>query len=252
MANSRKNYSESQQIALVSQVDKVCPLCGKALFYKKGKKTYKYYELAHIYPLNPKPEELELLKDEKRLSEDPNDENNIIPLCVECHTKFDKPRTLEEYRQLYDLKEKLIAQSEQEEMWSQYKIEDQITDIIKALYNDPDLDIEAEIEFIPKTVDDKLDDTISRLTHQKIKNHVTDYFVFIRGRFEALNQEESDLSDIISLQIKTYYLKQKSLGLSQQNIYDNIVTWLNVKTKPQTSDATDILASFFVQNCEIF
>ncbi|TDF41988.1 HNH endonuclease [Alteromonadaceae bacterium M269] len=252
MSKDRINYTTAQQTALVTQVDRVCPLCSAPLFYKKNSRTYKNYEIAHIYPLNPKPEEKELLKNEKRLSEDVNHENNVIPLCKGCHGKFDKPRTIEEYRNLFSIKKKLIARSNQEEIWSRYSIEAELGIVIDALYSDPNIDIESDLEFTPKTVDEKLDETITRPTHRKIKTQVRDYYVFIKEKFSILDQSEADLSETISLQVKTYYLKQKRLGLDQQEIYENIVAWINAKTKPKTMDASEIMASFFVQNCEVF
>lgn len=252
MANQRTKYSDAQQTALISQVNRICPLCTESLFYKKKSRTYKNYEIAHIYPLNPTKEESELLAGEERLGQDVNDEENVIPLCDICHGKFDKPRTIEEYRYLVDIKKRIIARSQQEEIWRRYAIESEINQVIEAIYNDPDLDVSAEIEFSPEKVDDKLDDTIFRPTHRKIKNNVRDYYVFIKEKFTTLDQSDNDLSDIISLQIKTYYLKQKGMGLTQQVVFENIVAWLNAKTNPDTSDAAEILTSFFIQNCEVF
>lgn len=250
--NTRKTYSEAQQTALVSQVNRVCPLCTQPLFHKKKTKSFKSYELAHIYPLNPTAEEIELLKNEELLADDVNDEKNIIPLCESCHGKFDRPRTIEEYRQLSSIKKKLTAQTIQEQIWQEYNIEGEISDVITTLYKAKDIDLSSDIEFSPKTVDEKLDDTMATLTRRKIKNNVSEYFIFIRSQFSELDQKEPDLSERISLQIKTYYLKQKSLGLTQQDIFQNIVSWLNAKTRPQIPEATEILASFFVQNCEVF
>lgn len=252
MNNPRKKYSPAQETALVTQVDRVCPLCAAQLYYKKNSRTYKNFQIAHIYPLNPTLAEIELLQGEERLSDDVNHENNVIPLCLDCHAKFDKPRTVEEYRELLAIKKKLIAKTNQQEIWKRYTIEDEISFIIEALYNAQDIDIEAEIEFAPKAVDEKLDDTITRLTQRKIKTHVRDYYRFIKEKFSNLDQSEADLSETISLQVKTYYLKQKGMGLEQQDIFENIVSWLCAKTKPKTSDASEILASFFIQNCEIF
>lgn len=254
MTNKRDTYNTAQQTALVSQVNRVCPLCTHPLFYKKGKanRTYKNYQLAHIYPLNPTKEEQELLRNEKRLSKDVNDEKNIIPLCKDCHGKFDNPRTVEEYRSLYAIKEKLIKQTAQEEIQKEYNIESEITELIKALYTSEGSEDNAEIEYDPKAIDEKLNDTINRLTKRKIKNHVSDYYIFVRDTFAELDQNDIDLSDKISMQVKVYYLKQKGMGLDQQEIYENIVSWLNAKTKPETTDATEIVASFFVQNCEVF
>ena len=252
MGNPRIKYNEAQQTLLISQVNRVCPLCTEPLFYKKSSRTYKKYEIAHIYPLNPSKDEIILLANEERLSEDVNHEDNVIPLCEICHGKFDKPRTVNEYKQLLEIKKKLIIQSKQENIWKRYTIESEIKTVIEAIYNDPNLDISTEIEFSPKKVDDKLDNTMSHPTHRKIKNNVRDYYIFIKEKFATLDQTESDLSEIISLQIKTYYLKQKSMNYTQQDIFENLVAWLNNKTTPETLDASEILTSFFIQNCEVF
>ncbi len=252
MSNLRKKYSDAQNVALLSQVSRVCPLCAEPLFYKKSSKSFKNYELAHIYPLNPTKEEELLLKHEERLSDDINDEDNIIPLCEICHGKFDKPRTIEEYRNLLSIKKKLIDRSGQEAIWKRYAIEDEISQIIDAIYDDPDLESDAEIDFTPTEVDEKLDSTISRPTKIKIKGNVQEYYIFIRKKFAELDSVNSDLSEMISLQIKTYYIKQKNTGIDQQAIFENIVSWIYAKTKPKTNDAAEIMASFFVQNCEVF
>ncbi len=252
MSNPRKKYSDAQNVALLSQVSRVCPLCAEPLFYKKGGKSFKNYELAHIYPLNPTQEERILLRDEERLSDDVNDEDNIIPLCEICHGKFDKPRIVEEYRDLLTLKKRLIERSGQEAIWKRYTIENEIGQIIEAIYDDPDLDNDADIDFIPREVDEKLDSTISRPTKIKIKGNVREYFFFIRRKFSELDGVNPDLSEMISLQIKTYYIKQKGMGHGQQVIFENIVSWIHAKTRPKTNDAAEIMASFFIQNCEVF
>ncbi len=252
MAKPRKSYNDAQIASLLSQVRRVCPLCAEPLFYEKRGRTYKKYELAHIYPLNPKPSEITLLKDQERLSADVNHEDNLIPLCEICHGIFDKPRTVDEYQKLLAIKKELIEESQQELIWKQYAIEKEIEHIINAIYESPDLDIDAEIEYDPKELDLKLNETISRPTLRKIKNNVRDYFSLVKHKFAELDVGKGDLSELISLQVKTYYGKQKLLGLSQQKIYENIVMWLTVRTKPKTTDAAEIIAAFFIQNCEVF
>ncbi|MBI2332643.1 MAG: HNH endonuclease [Chloroflexi bacterium] len=252
MSNTREKYSESQNISLVSQVNRVCPLCQEPLFYQKNNKTHKNYELAHIYPLNPTLFEQKLLEKEPRLSDNVNDEDNLIPLCKICHGQFDNPRTVEEYRKLFTIKKSLIERNTQENIWKKYSIEEEINEIIEAIYNDIQLEGDAKIDFNPKEIDDKLDETITRPTKRKIKNNVTDYYILIRDNFAELDSTKGDLSETISLQIKTYYLKQKGMGFEQQKIFDNIVMWIHTKTSPKTYDAAEILTSFFVQNCEVF
>ncbi|WP_139558307.1 ABC-three component system protein [Methylotetracoccus oryzae] len=251
MAVSRKSLSAAQCVALTLQVESVCPLCAEPLFYKKGGKTYNKYEIAHIYPLNPTPLEKDLLKNEGRLSEDVNDERNLIPLCPCCHEKFDKPRTCKEYRQLVELKRYCSQRSEQADLWKRYHLEEQLSDIIMALYSEDAAEVQS-LSYLIQEIDEKTNSTISCLTVRKIKNNVTDYYTFVRDRFATLDMSNDNLSQMISFQVKAYYLKQSQLGIEQQAIFENIVKWISIKTKSRTVEAAEILASFFVQNCEIF
>jgi hypothetical protein len=252
LSNDRKKLSPAQELALISQVDRVCPLDAEPLFYKKGTRSFKNYDIAHIYPLNPTPDEERLLQNEERLGTDLNDEDNLIPLCTICHGKFDKPRTVEGYQELFAIKKKAMERSGQEELWKTNPIKESILKIVDAIYADADEGIEAEITFTSMKVDEKLDDTISRPTRRKIKNNVTDYYTFIREKLVLLDKAGDCTSEIISNQIKGFYLIQKGDGVSQQAAFDNIVKWLNAKTKAESNDAAEIITSFFIQNCEIF
>lgn len=251
--SKRKKYGDAQNIALVSQADSVCPLCDTPLFYKKGGKSFKAYEIAHIYPLNPSAEEVELLKDEELLNHDVNHEDNLIPLCQSCHGKFDKPRTVTEYRHLLEIKKRYISRSGQETLWAEHNLESEIRKVIEALYEENFVgESIIEISYEPSQIDDKVNDTISRPTVRKIKNNVTDYFTSVKSHLSEIDKTSPGFSDIVSLQVKAYFLKQKQLGLEQQAIFDNLVSWVNIKTKPRSIDAAEILVSFFVQNCEVF
>ena len=249
--DTRIKYSDAQNVALVTQVESVCPLCADPLFIKKGKKSYKSYEIAHIYPLNPTAAEVEILKNEERLG-NVNDEENVIPLCNSCHGKLDNPRTVEEYRMLLAIKKSLIARSGQEAIWKIYAIESDISEIVDLIYSDLDIVNGVEINFNPKDITNKTNNTISRPTVRKIKNNVSGYYILIRNKMSVIDKSSLNFSDIVSTQIRGFYLKQKQLGLDQQEIFDNIVKWIMVKTKPKTIEADEIIASFFVQNCEIF
>jgi len=62
VANDRIKYSEAHQSVLLSQVNRVCTLCAKPQYYKNKSQTYEDYQLAHVYRLNTKPEELNFHK----------------------------------------------------------------------------------------------------------------------------------------------------------------------------------------------
>lgn len=96
---------------LISEVNGLCPMCLDKLVAFSGGKHTNLCEAAHIYPHSPTKDEEDLLRDVPRLSEDPESMDNLIMLCPSCHHKFDNPRTLEGYMQLYGLKQQLLHQN---------------------------------------------------------------------------------------------------------------------------------------------
>lgn len=252
MNDNRRAYSPTEQLALATQVDGKCPLCGALLFYIKKSKSYKAYELAHIYPLNPKPSEIEELKNETQLHQDVNHPNNLIPLCITCHGKFDKPRTAEEYKELAAKKYALIRRAEQQEIQADYQIENDIRKVIEGLYVDDNTFEVLDLEYDPKSLTDKFDNSMPLPTQQKIKHNVADYYQYIKTKFLEIERESPRASDLIYSQVKTYYLKQTSLGLPQQEVFANMVGWFYARTQPETVEAAEIVTSFFIQNCEVF
>lgn len=248
---SRPAISKPLEVALCAQVDQACPNCGKPLFKKKGKTMYREYEIAHIYPLHPTPSEIELLKDQERLSADPNHEHNLIPLCFSCHNIFDNPKTVDGYLALVEKKKKLIKQSEQSEIFQQYHLEQEIINVINSLLDD-NADFGELISLEAKTIDTKLDSTIKPLTKQKIKSDVSAFYLFVRDRFAEMEKLTPMKAVLIAQQVKTFYVKQKSLSLSQQEIFQNTVNWIGSKFKTTSKQAAEVIAAFYVQNCELF
>ena len=249
--SNRKNFSDNVSAVLAAQVNGICPICGTPLFHEKKKRYFKSYELAHIYPLNPTKEEEEILKEVRRLSEDVNDEANVIPLCCQCHTKFDHPRTQEEYNELCMIKNKIIAEAKQRQVRNKYTLEFEIVEIINALNSFTDSE-SSEISYDIKVLDQKFNSTIHSITSRKIRNMVVQYYPFIKKRLSDIDTE-TGTAMLIASQIRTFYLEQLKLQIvSQQEIFENIVTWIMLKTKVSSRDAADIIVSFFIQDCEVF
>lgn len=246
----RKSFSENINIMLVGEVSGKCPKCRKPLMYEKAKTSNKRYELAHIYPLNPTPRELELLKDEFRLHENVDHPDNLIALCILCHTEFDNPRTVESYREMVALKQSIMERNRQSKLMDDYAIEKEISSIIDALDHISDEDVELSLE--PKKLSSKIDHTMSRLTTNRIKENVSNYFSFVHRKLQLVEAESPNSSIMLSLQIKTYYLLQKKETQSQQVIFRNIVDWIRHRSGSDSNEASEIIASFFIQNCEIF
>ena len=251
MEKVRRAIPQNEQLILHSEVSGVCPLCPTTLMYEKNGRKQKGFEIAHIYPLNPLPKEVILLKDEERLNSDLDHGDNLVCLCNPCHKRYDKDKTVEEYRELLKIKKDILKRKKEQEIWSKTSIEIQIYQIIELLV-EQDLDFEDNLEYSPKTIDDKTNESITALTKRKIHQNVQDYFYKISAKFKELDFEEPMTTEIISSQIKTHYLLLKKQGTNQKEIFDAMVTWLQKQTKQDSREASEIIISYFIQNCEVF
>jgi predicted HNH restriction endonuclease len=251
MSNKRKNYTENQYIILFNEVDGLCPLCSIKLIYEKANKLNKRVNLAHIYPHSPTIEEKKLLKNVEKLSSDIDSIKNIIWLCPNCHEKFDKPRTLEGYNKLLNIKKKLLQKREIEEEFNSYQIEEEIKKVLNILAEDNSNDNELILQYNPKTIDSKLNETINNLTKRKIKNHVHDFFHIVKKEFQNIDSIKTSKSTLIATQVKVFYLKAMDNNINQEDVFNYLVEWLDKKTSV-SKDASSIVISYFVQNCEVF
>lgn len=252
MGGKRPGFTAAEELAFTTEVGGACPKCGDPLFFGKRGRKLKRYEIAHIYPLNAKAEEILELQHEERLSNDLNAFENLIALCVGCHTELDKLRTAEEYRDLLALKKAYLQRTEQQKIQQQYHLQEDIRHVINGLDSIAAPLAGISLNYDPKKVDEKLDATMPLPTKNKIKHNVSDYYQYVQTRFEELERESPNLSELVSLQVKAFYVQQKTMGLSQHLIFKNVVNWFVAKTKPTTLEAAEIVASYFVQSCEVF
>ena len=247
----RKKPTENMGLVLFDEVSGICPKCTKPLMKKgKGQMT-KLFEVAHIYPHSPRPHETELLKNEETLNEDVDHEDNLIALCRDCHKIFDNPRTVEGYREMISIKKELQRLSNLKNGWFANSIDNEIHEIITSLATHSG-DLSEELSLQALKVDAKSDDTLNGLVKLKIKNNVKYFYPEIKGKFAELDKEKPYTSDAIYSQIRTYYLKLKKKGLDQTQIFSALTDWLINSSKCKSTEASEILVSFFVQNCEVY
>lgn len=249
--NSRKNFSENTKQFLYDEVKGICPLCSSSLIYKKNNKLYKDFEIAHIYPLSPTKEEIDILKDEIRLGE-VNDLTNLIALCLSCHNQYDKPRTIEEYKNLVKIKQNLINNNEILKYYSSFYIEEEIANIIENIVNCDLSEDNEELSFRLMTVDNKTNNSCPSPLKKHIKRNIAEYFNYIRGLFTEIDKNIPGKFDAIASQIKSFYRKCQMINSNQEWIYYQLVDWLCNKTKTSNKISAEITIAFFIQDCEVF
>lgn len=251
-SNKRVSPSLNAKAILIDEVDAICPICTKPLYEEKNSKFIVVHDFAHIYPLNPTANELIVLKDVKKLSSDVNHINNFIALCKGCHKIYDTDKTFEEYNILYNLKKKLIVKRKLKTRFIEYKIENEVKEIIDIL-DDEDyvLDNETKFEYTLKVIDEKMKESTLSL-RKDIKANVKDYYSVIKSKLAEIEKLKISQSEKISLEFKLYYLELKDkTDLSQEDVFEEMINWLKKKTK-KSRNSCKIVVSFFIQNCEVF
>jgi len=253
MANERRRPTQNELIVLLGEVDRVCPLCSKPLQYRKAGKLHNNVDIAHIYPLNPKPEEEKLLVNEERLSEDVNAIENLLALCKGCHSKFDKPRTIEDYRKAVGLKRAALTRAASRHKWCEFHLQDELREIVAALMTAKPLESSGSnaLSYDPKTLEEKVGDKLAGLVKNRVQYEITTYYLFLKDAFRTLESSNSTSAQQILLQVRDYYLEMTKQNVSHADMLRGIAQWIAARTGA-SNESSSILASFFVQNCEVF
>lgn len=247
----RKIYSENEKMILYAEVDGHCPKCGQTL-HKVKTKVIKVFEIAHIYPLNPTPAEKVLLKDEERLSDDPNDMNNVIALCPNCHDTCDTSKTVDEYRELVQIKKRLVERTNIRNAYKSFDVENEIKLVLNKLSSITSDGELPELSLKTLQIDEKADRTLPYILKKQIVDDVTSYFLYLKNNFVELDKDYFNKFYTIAAQVKAFYNKCLQTNRNQQAIYKALVEWLNNKTGYISERACEIIIAFFVQNCEVF
>ena len=248
--NSRVKPTNNLLIILFDEVNGLCPQCNKPLMKNEKKIKTKLFEVAHIYPHSPHPHEIELLKNEIRLNEDSDHEDNLIALCRDCHKFFDNPRTIEGYQAMVTLKKELQKLYRLKTLWHENKLDDEINEVISSLAN-LNGKAEAELSFSALKIDEK-DKELNFMLKIKIKSYVQYFYTHIREKFAELDKIKPYSSDTIFSQVKTYYLKLKKEGADQNQVFRALTEWFCSVTEVENVEMAEIFVSFFIQNCEVY
>lgn len=252
MADNRREFSDNEKMLLHNEVGGRCPLCGDDLTYKKNKKIYKLFEVAHIYPANPRPDEVLLLQDEERLSDDVNDLKNVIAVCRICHKKFDTPRTIEEYQSWMRLKRRLLQNAALKSTYILFNVEEEIKVVLEKLNNETVEGELVQLSYDSLKIDEKTNDSFPFAIKRTVKNDVVDYFDYMHRLFIDMDRINPYKFETLASQIKCFYLKCMQINQNQEIVYTSLVDWLNEKTNSYSRRACEIVVAYFIQDCEVF
>jgi hypothetical protein len=250
----RISSTDNMDSAYLLEVCGNCPLCGKYLLAKKGKRTSKKYQIAHIYPNSPTPDEIKELEGLERLGSNCEEFENKIALCKDCHGNYDDHKTKDEYLELVRIKKELMNISNAKKAVSFQDIEQGIIEVINIISQiDPNTLKRMELDYQALKISDKIEDEYCLLKN-KIEMYVSIYFNLIKETFRNLAQTERMNFELVASEIKTSFLKCEKETINKSKIFNCLVEWLKTKTKSvgASPEACEAVISYFVQNCEVF
>ena len=238
---------KSEDFYMLAQANFECPICHKKLTTTNKGKTIANYRITHICPDNDNLRKLFFIPD-NAIPLDFNESDNLIALCVDCSELYNKCPSFDGFKELRAIKEGLIREEKTSEEIDKLTIEEEINTILQSIMsidNMVELDV---LNYDALHIDDKIPD--DRLLNNTIKNWVVNYYSYIRNVFS-----ESGVDfDMIATQINLISMKLEKSGLSQRRVFDELsdIIRRNAGIDSENKLASEIVVSFFVQNCEVF
>lgn len=247
----RKSPTESELRLYLREVEYHCPLCGKELQTRKQRKlSEKKFEIAHIYPNSPTENQYTTLLGLERLGENSETFENKIALCKECHGTQDYHTTIEDYLCLLNKKKACLLETALHDATITLGLEMEIEEVIRFICEFKESDI-AKLNYQAIPITNKfLPNEVAMKS--KVLGYVLTYFVYIRDLFNRMDKTNGFNFDVLSGQIHACFLKMNSTNASKYEIFEQMVEWINNKTKRTSRNACEAIVSFFIQHCEVF
>lgn len=247
----RKRPSEAEIRLYLREVNYHCPLCGKELQSRKQKKSgVKQFEIAHIYPNRPTLFQFPALNGLERLGKNSESFENKIALCPQCHSIQDYQTTREDYLKLLNIKKKCLANTAIHDVTIGLGVEEQIESVVKRIAAISEAE-PSQLNYNPVILKKKFNKT-EQLILARIQGYVSLYYPIIRSCFHEMDGKDGFHFQILCEQIRACFIKMNDLTTDKSLIFTSIVEWIKRETMEQSTEACEAVASFFVQNCEVF
>lgn len=251
----RAQVSDTVKMSLLNEVSGKCPICRKSLIKRKPKTNdhIRVFDVAHIYPLNARENEVQLLKNEERLCDDIDSEGNFIVLCKECHKMYDTRKTVEEYCYLVSVKKSCQKLRELSEVWDAQTLHTDISIVAEKITSLSKGNIRKDkLPMKALKLSEKTNDEFGSFNETKVSSYITSYYIPIKENFKLLELGGKASYQFICSQVKSYYLALVMKGFKQNEIFEQMVDWFMVKTEINDRSKAEVLVSYFIQNCEVF
>lgn len=240
---------EYEDAPLLAEANYECPLCHKKLVDMVNGKAIKKYCITQIFP-----DDLDDATAGKfsKVSAAPADYDipeNLIALDEDCSDRYLLSPTVEEYKQLREIKEAISRNFAAKASVNSIQLEDDIRTVLDALSQIRDASELVQLEYDALHVEEKFEPENFVLKNET-QMQVVMYYRYIEKVF---SESDADF-DMIASEVKLSSQKLEKAGMSQAEVIAQLAEWIRNKSGLDASRqlACNIVVSFFIQNCEVF
>lgn len=247
----RKDPGSNEIRLFLREVGYHCPLCGKELQSRAQQKPgHKQFQIAHIYPNRPTLLQYSVLHGLERLGKTSEDFENKIALCLPCHSKQDFRTTKDDYEALLLIKKKCLEKNALHDAIDELYLENDLNEIVNQICKTPTSEL-VVLNMNPVRVADKFEDEDAPIL-SKITGYVIQYYTFVRDLFREKDGKDGFVFNALCLEMKAAFIKMDAISKDKAEIFNQLSSLIKRKTASSNQTACEIVAAFFVQNCEVF
>lgn len=241
----------SDDIPLLAEVNFECPICNAPLVDNIKDTPVKRYKVIKIYPENASSfsSEFAQIPSPKQIDAP----TNKIALCRDHAEEYELVPTVEDYKKLNGIKNRLVAVRSLRVNINDAALEDEIQNVLLGLADITDETVLQELPLEALRLDQKILPENSLLKSDEMIR-ILRYYNYINDLFAAMDRDGTGNFDLIASEIKVAYKKLANGPLSQDEIVNQLAEWIKIKSKVGSKNirACHIVVAYFIQNCEVF
>ncbi len=178
------------------------------------------------------------------------DFENKIALCFSCHSTQDYHTTKEDYLRLLSIKKSKLERCALHDAVNEMHLDAELEYIVNRIRKTPLSQLSA-LKMVPVPLADKFEDEDAPL-YSRIIGHVSQYYTYIRDLFKEQDGNEGFVFTALCLEVRAAYIRMEAASTDKEAIFCALSNWINTNVPSASQTACDIIAAFFVQNCEVF
>lgn len=217
---------------LLAECGSSCPICGKQLTENIRNTSIKKYEVIQYDFLDSS--------------------NDKLCLCRDCADIYDGELFEDEAQLILSTKAILVRDAQLKTLSNSAKLEKDILEVINNLSSIDPSTITINLPLDAVNLKSKIHSSNPMLAYD-INEKVTSFYNTVRNIFSNLEGDGIINFEIIASQVRLYYLRLEQESLEQSQIYERVTQWIFESSGNNSNKiACQIIAAFFVQNCEVF